>query len=65
MFQPDVHRIHDLTEALTRCRQQMAETENGNAREIYERVIVRYETVIAQLSGPSASGGEKAKPAKR
>jgi len=27
MIQPDVHRIKDLTDALVRCRQQLAETE--------------------------------------
>jgi len=63
MIQPDVHRIHDFTVALTRCRQQMAETENANAREIYERVIVRYEAVIARLSAPPSRSAEKAKPA--
>jgi len=65
MFQPDAHRIQDLTADLIRCRQQMAETENANAREIYERVIVRYETVIAGLSPPLLKGPAKAKPAKR
>lgn len=59
---PDVHRIQDLTKALNRCRKQMAETENTNAREIYERVILRYETVIAGLSGPSDTDAGKTKP---
>jgi hypothetical protein len=63
MIQPDKHRIQDLTEALIRCRQQLAETENANAREIYERVIVRYETVIADLSPPPEVCSENAKPA--
>jgi len=62
MMQPDVHRIQDLTTALKGCRQHLAETENANAREIYERVIARYETQIYGFSGPSEIRSEKAKP---
>jgi len=65
MIQPDAHRIQDLTADLLRCRQQMAETDNANAREIYERVIARYESMIAALSRASGLQGEKAKPAKQ
>jgi hypothetical protein len=63
MIQPDVHRIQDLTDSLARCRQQLAETKNANAREIYERVIIRYEKVIADLSHPPGVCGENVKPA--
>jgi len=61
MIQPDVHRIKDLMNALVRCRQQLAETENANAREIYRHVIMRYETAIADLSRPPAAGSGNAK----
>jgi hypothetical protein len=64
MIQIDVHRIKDLTDSLVRCRQQLAETENANAREIYGRVIMRYETAIADLSRPPTAGGGNAKSAK-
>jgi hypothetical protein len=63
MIQADVHRIQDLQDALARCRQQLAETENTNAREIYGRVIMRYESVIADLSRPPPGSGDT-KPAK-
>jgi hypothetical protein len=65
MIQPDGRHIQDLTEALTRCRRHLAETENENAREIYGRVIMRYETVIAELSRASGVCSENTKPAER
>ena len=63
MIQQDVHRIRDLEAALNRCRHELAETENVNAREIYGRVIVRYETTIAALSRVSVTTAETAKAA--
>ena len=65
MKRPDLTRINDLTADLSRCRRQLSETDNPNAREIYQRLIVRYETVIAGLNPPLQVGGGKAKPAER
>jgi len=65
MIQPDASRIRDLTADLKRCRQELSETDNANAREICERVILRYESMIAALSRAPVPHGGKAKPAKR
>jgi hypothetical protein len=65
MIQLELSLIEDLTASLGRCRQQLSNTDNANARDIYERVIGRYETLIAKLSVPPLQGARKAKPAKQ
>jgi hypothetical protein len=65
MIQPNAHRIEDLTRALNRCRQNLAETKNPNAQQIYGLVIHRYEKAIATLGQPPDAHVEKGKPAER
>jgi hypothetical protein len=43
---------HDLQASLMRCRDGLAETQNQEARKIYEALIARYEAKLAAFAEP-------------
>lgn len=53
IFEPPARRgfeCDDLEASLARCRDSLAETQNKEARKIYEALIARYEIKLAEFA---------------